>query len=519
MRDAQIVGEALAEVLPQTTKWWFQRSHLLRLNFLLLIPLLSSSVAGYDGSLMNGLQSLDQWRDHFDNPQGAKLGLVNAAQSIGSVVALPFVGGLSDRLGRKPVLAMGIVMILAATIIQAASVDLAMFIVSRLIVGFGGMFVVQPSPMLIAELAYPTHRGKYTSAYWTMYYLGAILASWTTFGCQKYTSTWSWRIPSILQGGFPLVQLAFLYWVPESPRWLVAQDRGPDAAATLATYHAGQADPNSPLVAYELAEIVEAIRLEREAGSGGWGALFSTPGNRRRTLIAVCVGGFAQWNGIGVVSYYLTLVLDTIGITDTFTQTLINGLLQIFNFIAALSAAVLVDRLGRRTLFLWSGVGMLVTYIVWTACSAVNNDTGNRAAGIVVVVCLFIFYFHYDIAYTPLLLGYPTEIFPYSLRSKGIALELFSIYGSLIVQAFVNPIGLGNIGWKYYIVFCCFLAVFLVVTYFLFPETKGYSLEEIAQVFDGPSAAVDPTRSTKAENEALSGTMHDEGAYKTAWEA
>lgn len=70
------------------------------------------------------------------------------------------------------------------------------------------------------------------------------------------------------------------------------------------------------------------------------------------------------------MSYYLTLVLDTVGITDPFLQTLINGLLQIFNFIVALSAAFLVDRLGRRTLFNFSGVVMLMSYIVWTACSA-----------------------------------------------------------------------------------------------------------------------------------------------------
>lgn len=96
------------------------------------------------------------------------LGLVNAAQSLGSVLALPLVGWLSDRLGRKPVLLSGIIGVILATIIQATSTSLAQFIVSRLIVGAAGMLVVQPAPMLIAELAYPTHRGKYTSAYWTM---------------------------------------------------------------------------------------------------------------------------------------------------------------------------------------------------------------------------------------------------------------------------------------------------------------------------------------------------------------
>ncbi|KAI3543840.1 hypothetical protein CABS02_09910 [Colletotrichum abscissum] len=520
MKDEQIVGAALAGVLPKTDRYWFQQPHLLRLNLLLLIPLLSSSVAGYDGSLMNGLQSLQQWREYFGHPAGVRLGVVNAAQSIGSVLALPIVGYLADRFGRKPVLLSGIILIIIATIIQSTSINLPMFIISRLVVGFGGMFVVHPSPMLIAELAYyvlswyvkPPVLDDFRKLIqnWT----GAILASWTTFGCQDYQSEWAWRVPSILQAGFPLVQLCFYAWVPESPRWLVARERTTEAAAILAKYHSGIHAPSeghTPLVRREVAEIVQTIQKEKSAETTGWVALISTPGNRKRTLIAVCVGAFAQWNGIGVVSYYLTLVLNTVGITDTFTQTLINGLLQIFNFAAALSAAFLVDRLGRRTLFLWSGAGMLVSYIVWTACSAVNTDTGSKSAGIVVVVCLFTFYFHYDIAYTPLLMGYPTEIFPYSLRSKGIAVELFAIYGSLIIAAFINPIGLENIGWRYYIVFCCFLVVFFVVTWVLFPETKGYSLEEIAVIFDGPQAVenFEDASESKEEKILAKGGIHD----------
>lgn len=167
---------------------------------------------------MNALQSLPQWREYFGHPAGALLGLVNAAQSAGSVAVLPFVGILSDRYGRRIVLFSGLIGVIIATIIQATATTLAQFIVSRAVVGAAGMFVVQPSPMLIAELAYPTHRGKYTSAFWTMYYLGAILAAWTTFGTQTHSGNWSWRIPTLLQAGYPLVQLSCFWTLPESPR-------------------------------------------------------------------------------------------------------------------------------------------------------------------------------------------------------------------------------------------------------------------------------------------------------------
>ncbi|KAJ5634257.1 general substrate transporter [Penicillium herquei] len=504
-RTALLGNGQLSDHLPDTGRYWFQQPHLRRLNLILLVPLLSSSVFGYDGSLMNALQSLQQWQEYFGNPSGSLLGTIIAAQSIGCLIALPAVGELCDRCGRKPVLITGVIIICVAAVIQCASVNLPMFIVARILVGFGGMFSAQPSPMLIAELAYPTHRGKYTSAYWTMYYLGSILSSWSTFGCQDLASTWSWRIPSLLQCGYPLIQLVFIFWVPESPRWLVAQGRLSEATSILKKYHAGQDDlavRPSPLVEFELEEITTAIELERTMENTGWSLLIATPGNRKRTIIAICVGGFAQWNGVAVISYYLTLVLDSIGITSSYTQTLINGFLQIFNFAASLMAAFLVDKLGRRTLFIWSAIGMLISYIVWTACSAVNTETGSESAGIVVVVCVFIVYFHYDIAWTPLLLGYPTEIFPYSIRSKGLAIEMVSVYGSLVIASFCNPIGIDNLGWKYYIVFCCFLVCILITVSFYIPETKGHTLEEIAIIFDGEQADTrDPCH--KADDDGL----------------
>lgn len=116
---------------------------------------------------MNGLQATSSWQSYFGHPKGSVLGVVNAAQSIGSVISLPLVGYLSDRIGRRYTLLAGCLTVIIASAIQAGSVNYAMFVVSRLIVGVGGMLVTQPAPMLISELAMPQHRGKYTSLFWT----------------------------------------------------------------------------------------------------------------------------------------------------------------------------------------------------------------------------------------------------------------------------------------------------------------------------------------------------------------
>lgn len=140
--------------------------------------------------------------------------------------------------------------------------------------------------------------------------------------------------------------------------------------------------------------------------------------------------------------------------------------------------------------------------------------TGSNAAGIVVLVFIFVYFFHYDIAYTPLLFGYVTEILPYSLRAKGLTVEMISIYGSLVVLAFVNPIALDDIGWRYYIVYCVILALIVVVTWFYFPETKGHSLEEIAEIFDGESAAVRRASLVAKDDVGVETEREGEGARK-----
>lgn len=97
---------------------------------------------------------------------------------------------------------------------------------------------------------------------------------------------------------------------------------------------------------------------------------------------------------------------------------------------------------------------------------------------------LFVFYFHYAIALTPLLYAYPTEIFPYELRGWGVALTLILANTTLIIGQVANPVAMESLGWKFYIFFCVIDALFFMSVWFLFPETKGKSLEEVAAVFE-----------------------------------
>jgi len=143
-------------------------------------------------------------------------------------------------------------------------------------------------------------------------------------------------------------------------RYLIAKGRIEEARALLIKHHAG-GDESSILVRYEMLQIQEALRAEAASEQTKIRQVLKYPATRRRLLIAATLGIAAQWSGNAVVSYYLTLVLDGVGITNPTHQSLINGGLQIFNLFATVSCgAMLVDKLGRRFLFLWSAMGMAI---------------------------------------------------------------------------------------------------------------------------------------------------------------
>lgn len=182
------------------------------------------------------------------------------------------------------------------------------------------------------------------------------------------------------------------------PRWLISQGRTEEARRILANTHAS-GDGDAPLIEYEVLEIETTLRAEMDAhASTGYIDMIKTRGNRRRLFISISLGVFAQWSGNGVVSYYLGLVLSTVGITSVTDQTLISAGLQIWNLIFAVGAAFSVDRLGRRMLFLASAATMLISYIIITGLSGSFAQTGTSSVGVAVIPFLFIYFAGYDIA-------------------------------------------------------------------------------------------------------------------------
>ena len=479
-------------------KWWLDPG-LRRLNIGILLVFASATANGFDGSLMNGLLAIPSFNaDVVDQVNTNILGLIIGAISLGGLPALIPASYVSDHFGRKFCLAIGTSIILACSLVQALTSGPWLFWAFRIVMGAGIAFILIPAPALSTEVAHPRNRGTVTACFQTAFYWGSIVSAVATLGGLYIASSWSWRMPVLLQLFFPTLQLIGLWIVPESPRWLIANGKKEKAFQVLARFHAN-GDESDPLVNYEFTEICQTIEREAAESQGSsWSEFFRTRGNRHRFLICLLVGIMIQWAGNGIVSYYLAPILKSVGVKDPVQQSLINLGLQIWNAIMAMVGAFAAERYGRRPLWLISASGMLVCFSIVTALSAVYAEKGDKAAGKAVIGMLFIFFGFYDIAFTPLSFAYPVEILPYKLRSRGLSVTLTTVFGAGFFNQYVNPIALESIHWKFYFVYVACLAAFIVIIWFLFPETKGRTLEEIAEVFDGPAQTQEIRRASIA---------------------
>jgi hypothetical protein len=297
---------------------------------------------------------------------------------------------------------------------------------------------------------------------------------------------WSWRIPTLIQGFGPVILAIGVWFIPQSPRWLVKQGRADQAHRILATYHAN-GDLDDPLVQLEMREIQAAVNMEEISNTGTWKSFLSTVGNRRRFFVIIMIGTATQWIGNGLVSYFLVPILRQVGITSPPQLSGINGGIAIFSWFAAMGGASLSDRFGRRSLFLTSLTGALVSFVFITGLSGGFATTQNSKVGVAMIPFLFIFNGFYALAFTPIPMLYVPEVSPFSLRAKSAALLLLSQNIAQAFNQFVNPVALAAIAWKYYIVYVVVIAVYIGLFWTFCRETKGLTVEEAAVVYEPDS--------------------------------
>jgi sugar porter (SP) family MFS transporter len=480
---------------------WYKKPNLRYMYIWLFLCCMGVEMtSGFDSQLINTLQFSQYFHQYLSNGrrdplneenyaiEAGLLGFVNSCYQLGSIFAVPVAPWFATKFGRRWSIMLGSWVMVVGAIIQGLSQHVGMYIVARMILGFGILFCIISGAALIGELGHPKERAILTSLFNSSYFIGQILAAAIAIGLENVESDWQWRIPSLLQICPSLLQISTVFLLPESPRFLITKDRIEEASAILVKYHA-EGDASSPLVQAEIVQIREVIRTELEVSKQSWLSLLSTAGMRRRFFITIFIGLFTQLSGNTLISYYSSTLFNLMGFTQQSVKARINVANACWGLINGTIIALIVTRFPRRKMYMLSATLMLLCFIAFTVSlqsvqAAAADGWRNSSAGI---ACLF-FYFAfspcYNIGNNALTYTYLVELWPYTHRSRGIGIQQF--FGKLagFFSTNVNSIALNAIAWRYLAIYCGWIAFEFIIIYLLYPETSGRTLEELTFLFE-----------------------------------
>lgn len=210
-----------------------------------------------------------------------------------------------------------------------------MYIAGRFVLGFGNSLAQMTSPMLLTEICHPQHRGPLTAVYNCLWNFGSLskylpniaecarlcantiqVVSCVGWGTSNINHNWSWRSITFIQAVPSIIQLAGIWWIPESPRFLVSKDKSEEALAVLAKHHAG-GDENNATVQFQYREIKETIQADRNANkAASYADFLKTKGNRWRLAILISLGIISQYSGNALFSNYMDVIYEGAGIKE-----------------------------------------------------------------------------------------------------------------------------------------------------------------------------------------------------------
>lgn len=433
---------------------------------------------GYDLGFMGGLTTSPTFLAMFNNPSPSLLGFLVASYEVGAMLGALFLFLMGDRFGRKPNNMSGAVIVSVGAILQSSSYSLGQFLVGRIVAGFGLGIMTTVIPIWLSECSMPKSRGRMMAMQLSNLIVGLILASWLDYGMSNYLGSIQWRFPCAFQIIFCIIVLVFMPFLPESPRYLCRTDNLESARVSLAALRAGY--PDDPEIVEELKEIQYAIAVEAEE-AGSWADVFKDNGisGFSRVAIGFAANFFQQLSGVNLMSSLGPYVFEhSIGMSRK-ESMLVSGGLQVFYFLSSLIPWIIIDRVGRRKLFMIGSTGMGCCMLL----SAIFVGIGTTNLGYAAAVVLYLFYTFFTLGWQSNMWIYPSELLPLKLRGRGAALAVVSqwLFTFLVVE--ITPPMITNIGYKSYIVFAVINFATVPLVYFTFPETRQMPLEAVDLFF------------------------------------
>lgn len=460
-----------------------------------VIAVTGFSLFGYDQGLMAGIITGTQFNDEFpatkdlgtskEQSHHATViqGAVTACYELGCFFGALFALFRGDAYGRKPMVFAGSLIIIGGTVISVAAFrehwGLGQFVVGRVITGIGNGLNTATIPVWQSEMSRAENRGRLVNLEGSVVAVGTFVAYWLDFGLSYVDSSVQWRFPVAFQIFFAAILFVGIFNLPESPRWLVSNDRKEEAMYILGKLNGVPADSDE--VYAEITVVQEAVnRFSRS--QVGFKDLFSGGKTQhfQRMVIGSSTQFFQQFTGCNAAIYYSTVLFETTIFHGKRRLSLVLG--GVFATIYALSTIpsfFLIDTFGRRNLFLLGATGQAISFTISFACLV--NPTPENAKGAAVGIFLFIAFFGFTILPLPWI--YPPEINPMRTRTVATAVSTCTNWICNFGVVMFTPIFMNTSSWGAYLFFAAMNYLFIPIIFFYYPETAGRSLEEIDIIF------------------------------------
>jgi sugar porter (SP) family MFS transporter len=471
---------------------------------------------GYDSGYINGVSGSTLFIQAVEGSGAKELSssrssLIVSILSAGTFFGALMAGDLADWYGRRTTIILGCFVYIAGVIVQVTTTvnnqhqALGLIVAGRLLAGFGVGHVSATIIMYMSEICPKKVRGALVSGYQFCITIGLLLASCVVYATQNRKDTGQYRIPIGIQFAWGIILATGLFFLPESPRYFVKHGKTEEARRALASLRGQPGD--SDYIEMELAEIIANAEYEKKAiPTDGYfstwascfsGSLWEAKSNLRRTILGTSLQMMQQWTGVNFIFYYSTPFLKSTGaIKNTFLISLIFTLINVLSTPISFWS---IEKFGRRPLLLWGALGMLICQFLvgiigdtvgfnhthMVGADSIANNIGAVNAQIA-FICIFIFFF--ASTWGPGAWVVIGEIFPIPIRSRGVGLStasnwLWNTIIAVITPYMVNP-DRGNLRSNVFFVWGGLCTCAFVYTYFLVPETKGLSLEQVDRMFE-----------------------------------
>ncbi|KAJ7140041.1 general substrate transporter [Mycena crocata] len=442
---------------------------------------------GYDQGVFGGIIITPDFLETMGNPNASLQGTIVALYDIGCLFGALAAMVFGERLGRKKTFLIGVIVMSIGALMQACAYTVSQMIVARLITGLGNGINTATAPVWQSETCKPSWRGKLVVFEMVMNIAGFSMSNWMTYGFSYVKGSASWRFPIAFQLAFSVILLGTIPWLPESPRWLLMHGYETEGVAVLVALQGGGVTAEDNLIIDQKAEILDAVRLEKDSAPS-WSDIIhmktGETGMTQRLLLGAGAQLMQQLVGINVTSYYLPLVLqNSVGLSNNLSR-LLAACNSVSYLVFSFAGIVLIERAGRRKLMMWGAAGQCVCYMFISGfLSQADDPVYGARYGAGATVFFFTYYLFFGICWQGVPWLYPVEINSLSMRTKGAALATAANWLSNYLIVEITPAGIASLGWRFYLIWMFFNALFVPLVWLLYPETANRHLEDIDHLY------------------------------------